>query len=72
MGIITRDHPPTSLMGKRNLKSRPSIVIASMGNHGDFNTSSNGKAIPALIIRGKITIRYSRQTWSRNTISDIP
>jgi hypothetical protein len=62
MGITIRDLPQTSLMEKKNSKSRPSMDTAFMGNHGDFNTSSNGRAIPALIIRGKITIKCSHQT----------
>jgi hypothetical protein len=62
MEITIRDLPQTSLMEKKNLKSRPSADIAFMGNHVNFNISSNGRAIPALTIRGKITVKYSRQT----------
>jgi hypothetical protein len=62
MGITIRALSQKSLMEKKNLKSRPSSDTAFMGNHGDSSTSSSGKAIPALIIRGKITIKCSPKT----------
>jgi hypothetical protein len=59
MEITIHAHHQTSLMERKSLKSRPSLDTAFMGNHGDFNTSSSGKDIPVLTIRGKTISRCS-------------
>jgi hypothetical protein len=59
MGIIIRAHHQTSLMEKKNLKLKPSLGTAFMGNHGDFNISSSGEDTPVLTIRGKTISKCS-------------